>query len=202
MRAQTTLDFAIGVSIFLIVVVYVLSFVPGLFAPFDRAQEAETVAADRVASNLVQGQLATPAEPYQLHRDCTLAFFDPDPDNTNDDGSYSLGNDCLFEDIDLNPRVAIDDTRNINVSMEAELPGEDLDGSPDDEVELLCFDANSDRIVESGPNDQGECDIVDGDDDFLLATGPQLPGDSRGVATARRIVRFRNQTVTVVVRMW
>ena len=33
-RGQTTLDFAIGVSVFLIVVAFVLAFVPGMVQPF------------------------------------------------------------------------------------------------------------------------------------------------------------------------
>jgi hypothetical protein len=72
-RAQTTIDFAIGAGVFLVVVAFVISFIPGMFAPFedpDRAQEA-----DRVAGTLANSALADPGDPYALDGDCTRAFF-------------------------------------------------------------------------------------------------------------------------------
>jgi hypothetical protein len=201
MRGQTTLDFAIGVSLFLIVVVYVLAFIPGMFAPFDRAQEAETVAVDRVASNLVEGQLADPSEPYRLHRDCTIAFFNDSAENTDGDGTYSRGSDCGFRDVDLKPRIAIDDVRRVNVSIRGDV--NDVDGGEDDDIEVLCFDANDDRIVDGGDAASGnQCDPFGGDGDVLLQAGEPIPEGSESVATARRVVHFRNETVAVEVRMW
>lgn len=73
-RGQTTIDFAIGAGVFLVVVAFVISFVPGMFVPFedpDRSQEA-----DRVASTLATSALAEPSDPYLLDPDCTVGFFD------------------------------------------------------------------------------------------------------------------------------
>lgn len=201
MRAQTTLDFAIGISLFLIVVVYVLTFVPGVFAPFDRAQESQTVAVDRVASNLVEGQLTEPDEPYRLNRECTLAFFNQTSDeNVDGDDDYAPGSDCRFRDVKLNERLAVQEFRNVNVTLKGDF--NDLD-NPDDEVEVLCFDVNSDRIIDGGDEGDGEeCDIGGSDDDYFLTIGETPPTRSRGVSVARRIVRLEDQTVTVIVRMW
>jgi hypothetical protein len=72
-RGQTTIDFAIGAGVFLVVVAFVVSFVPGMFAPFedpDRAQEA-----DRVATRLSTDALGDPSDPYALNETCTEEFF-------------------------------------------------------------------------------------------------------------------------------
>jgi hypothetical protein len=72
-RGQTTIDFAIGAGVFLIVVAFVVAFVPGMFGPFedpDHAQEA-----DRVAATLATDALADPSDPYVLDEECTREFF-------------------------------------------------------------------------------------------------------------------------------
>lgn len=78
-RAQTTLDFAVGVSLFLGVVVLAFAFMPSMFAPFETDTGAEFVVADRAADRLSADALvASPTEPSVLDADCTTDFFDAD----------------------------------------------------------------------------------------------------------------------------
>lgn len=61
-RAQTTQDFALGIGLFLLVVVFVLTFVPSVLAPFgsvaddERAAQAERVAVVIVSDTTVDGE--------------------------------------------------------------------------------------------------------------------------------------------------
>jgi hypothetical protein len=56
-RGQTTLDFAIGMSVFLMTTIAVISFVPGMLEPFQTGPQESTVIADRVATQLVESTL-------------------------------------------------------------------------------------------------------------------------------------------------
>lgn len=85
-RAQTTLDFAIGVGLFLLVVAFVVAFVPGIFEPFDRTDNGTQVA-DRIATTLATDVLGHPADPYVLDADCTVEFFNGSGGST----------DCRFD---------------------------------------------------------------------------------------------------------
>ncbi|MFB6089761.1 MAG: hypothetical protein ABEJ97_01765 [Halobellus sp.] len=73
-RAQTTIDFAIGIGLFLVVVAFVVAFVPTIFAPFQSADGPQ--AADRIATSLATDRLGGPTEPYVLNATCTDAFFE------------------------------------------------------------------------------------------------------------------------------
>lgn len=96
-RAQTTLDFAIGMSVFLIAVTFVFSFIPGMLQPFTGSNEAKTVVADRVADSLAEGMLGDPSEPYILDRTCTIAFFAAEhSDGTVDDRDLNDSNDAAL----------------------------------------------------------------------------------------------------------
>jgi hypothetical protein len=111
-RGQTTIDFAIGASVFLIVVAFVISFVPGMFAPFedpDRAQEA-----DRVAATLATSALAHPDDPYALNVTCTQDFFDQMRGNGSADAT------CRFDTTTtaVGPTFGIDDVE-LNATVES-----------------------------------------------------------------------------------
>jgi hypothetical protein len=88
-RAQTTLDFAVGMSIFLLTVAFVFTFAPNIAEPFSDSGTENTVVADRAASQLVAGTLADPDRPYVLDKACTMAFFAPE----NLDGEPTNGQD-------------------------------------------------------------------------------------------------------------
>jgi hypothetical protein len=77
-RGQTTIDFAVGATLFLLTMAFVFAFVPVMFQPFATSQTSPLVA-DRVANRLATDILGDPAEPYVLDGTCTTAFFDGDP---------------------------------------------------------------------------------------------------------------------------
>jgi hypothetical protein len=56
--AQTSLDFLVGISIFLLVFIFVYSFIPGMFTPFNSNSDELTMTADRVAAALVEVNLS------------------------------------------------------------------------------------------------------------------------------------------------
>lgn len=74
-RGQTTIDFAIGATLFLLVMAFVFIFVPVMFEPFTTSQ-SEPLVADRVANRLATDILGKPDQPYVLDEDCTASFFD------------------------------------------------------------------------------------------------------------------------------
>ncbi|WP_049980473.1 DUF7287 family protein [Halolamina rubra] len=111
-RGQTVLDYAIGVGIFLVAVMFVVATIPGMFAPFVGAGDAQI--ADRVATSLSTERLGAPDEPYLLERDCTVAFFgrldgdDPDADGCRFDTSADT----------LQEMFALDSSQAIQVRIE------------------------------------------------------------------------------------
>lgn len=74
-RAQTTMDFAAGVSIFLVTVAFAFAFVPGIITPFADPDVGDPVSANRVADDLATDRLGTPDRPYALDAERTAAFF-------------------------------------------------------------------------------------------------------------------------------
>jgi len=68
-RAQTTQDFAIALGLFLLVIVFVLMFIPSLLAPFAAVAEGEQEAqAERVATTIVSD---TKVETHRVHLNST-----------------------------------------------------------------------------------------------------------------------------------
>jgi len=222
-RGQTTLDFAVGVSVFLLTAIFVLTFVPGMLEPFEESTQEEIAAADRIATDLVEETLASPDRPHLLDRECTVIFFesrqdgfDPggdDDENVDGDDTYaepfgsgSYGGSCNFEDTSLDERLALSSTTdaplNVRVRLVRDLTTEEADdpdggnGGDDDEVETLCIDDNSDdRIIEGHTPFTGgtECDLTGDDDDVLFSIGPTPPSSSDSVVVARRFVRVEGE---------
>jgi len=107
-RGQTSLDFAAGMSAFLLVVAFSLSFIPGMLQPFTASGQEETAVADRVADQLAEGMLGDPSSPYQLDVDCTEAFFD---DSESDSG-------CKFSnDEPLRERLGLANKQDIHIQL-------------------------------------------------------------------------------------
>jgi hypothetical protein len=215
-RGQTTLDFAVGVSVFLLTAIFVLTFVPGMLEPFEESTQEEISAADRIATELVEETLASPDRPNLLDRECTVIFFesredgyDPGGDdslNLDDDGTYAepfgagtYGGTCNFEDVPLDERLALttvtDAPLNVRVKLIRDLTTASADdpdnGTDDDRALPLCIDDNSaDRIIEGHtPFDGGQCDLTGADDDIVFEIGPTPPSGSESVVVARRFVR-------------
>lgn len=168
-RAQTTLDFAVGMSIFLLTVAFVFTFAPNIAEPFSDSGTENTVVADRVASQLVAGTLASPDRPYVLDKACTMAFFWPgnldgnpgapeeDLNDSNDGVIQSYGDvsgetiwdsgRCNFELTYLHERLGVagvaEDgsvSRALSSGLQIEIRGNASDG--DGESGLLCVDVN------------------------------------------------------------
>jgi len=219
-RGQTTLDFAVGVSVFLLTAIFVLTFVPGMLEPFEESTQEEIAAADRIATDLVEETLASPDRPHLLDRECTVIFFesrqdgfDPggdDDENVDGDDTYaepfgsgSYGGSCNFDDTPLDERLALASTTdaplNVRVRLVRDLTtaaADDPDNGTDDSRVLpLCIDDNSDdRIIEGHtPFDGGQCDLTGADDDVLFEIGSDPPSGSDSVVVARRFVRVEGE---------
>ncbi|WP_135826945.1 DUF7287 family protein [Halorussus ruber] len=186
MRAQTTLDFAIGMSVFLLTVAFVVSFLPGMFQPFEAGGGDEIVAADRVANQLSRSLLVRGPEPFMLDDSCTSQFFALAGSPTE-----SSPPDCRFEGTTLQERLGLADDADVNV----QLVGEDADG--DGDPDLLCSDGDAD----------GDGNIViDEEGDQSCATtfeaGETPPDESGSVVVTRRVVSIQHREATLLVRMW
>jgi hypothetical protein len=178
MRGQTTLDFAIGISIFLAVILFVFTFVPGLLEPFALSGESETVQANQIADRLAEGQLGDPAEPYVLDTYCTVAFFN---------GSYDADR-CRYEGDDIRERLEISETTNVNITLERSATVGSA--TPD----ILCWNGTQNELRTA------DCS---GSQITNLTTGQPLQdaGDSPTI-TARRVVTLAGEDATLKVVVW
>ena len=76
-RAQTAIDFVVGVGIFVLAVAFVLAFVPSMFAPFFGGGVGDSLVTDRSAAQLADVELvADPATPGVLDKSAVDDFFD------------------------------------------------------------------------------------------------------------------------------
>lgn len=187
MRGQTPLDFAIGISIFLLVVVYVLAFVPGMLQPFVEGQDGNTIVADRTADKLAQSTLGTPEEPFNVSGRCTAAFFGgPDPGTCQFDTTASIR-----ERLGL-----VGNPAGTGVNFQIELRG-NVSRTDSDGADRLCWDVTDDRVVES---DDAGCG--DDADDTTFVGGEDPPTDRDSVVVSRRVVSVDGSIATLYVRMW
>lgn len=112
-RGQTSIDFLVGIGVFLLATGFVFGFVPGLLAPFADGQSAPLVT-DRVADTLVGDVLVDEPGDVRLNETATVGFFVAPP-------------------ADLPARFGLDDRYHLNVTVERNVPG-----TPD--RERLCTD--------------------------------------------------------------
>lgn len=176
-RGQTTLDFAIGVSIFLISIAFVFTFVPGTLQPFTQGAQDETAGTDRVADLIVLDLTTEPGDAYILDGNCMAALL-----------SDGAGTGCGFDGATLSARLDLPPRQSINVTVRGDPSG----SGP----ELLCWDESKKDVV----GVSGSCDVSDGD--VRLVTGDSLPQQRTSVVTARRVVTIEGTLATVAVRMW
>lgn len=197
MRAQTTLDFAIGVSVFLFAVIFVLAFAPGMLDPFTGRVAEQRVASNRIADSLAHGMLGDPGDPSVLDVSCTVAFFDPvnnDDTTTNDDWVGS----CRYERTnDLNARVGAEGRPSgTGFELRVRILGEDVDG--DGDLNGLCWDAGQPALV---PATHADCDSGE----TVLTVGATPPTTTGSVVVARRGVYLphgKGTDATLVVEVW
>jgi hypothetical protein len=203
-RGQTTLDFAVGISIFLITVAFTLTFIPGMLDPFTGGLEEETVAVNRVADSLAQGMLGDPADPYVLNRTCTIAFLN----ESNNDGSGSFNGPpgCAYEETDvLTERLGIQGRDGAALNVRIRLV-RDLADDGDDTADILCHDDEKEFIesgagLDNGGSPNSDCDVI-------LVAGGTPPNDRGSVVVAQRVVTIEGgladgtSEATLIVEMW
>ena len=171
-RGQTTLDFAIGMSIFLLALTFVLVFVPGMLEPFSGGAQSETPAVNRVADDLTQQTLSNASEPYVLDETCTAELF-----------TSGVPAGCNYDGTTLADRVGLRDFAPVNVTITGDLPG------PTDGESILCFDSGTLKETGSG------CTTV-------LSGGSKPSGSGGKTVSATRVALLDGEDVTVKVVMW
>lgn len=175
-RGQTTLDFALGASLFLLALLGVLIFISGTIEPFAEGSQEDIGVADRVADGLAEGLLAEPASPHVLNETCTVAFFeDTSPDYCRHDGA------------NLTDRVGVKHWQYVNVTMQTNLttdPGE----------ETVCWDQATEGIVARSKCNTGG--------DVVFTAGPTPPESASDTVTARRVVSINGTDTTMRVEVW
>lgn len=183
-RGQTTLDFAIGISIFLAVLLFILLFLPGILSPFTESAQAETVSSNRVADQLTQGTLASPSEPYVLNEFCTAEFFEPD----GDDADSNVPDRCNYPAGEVEEQVGVAESRQqVNITIRGNV------SSAGNGNDLLCWDRDSD--------DSGLLESPNSDCDVTMSRGPSAP-TNRPSITSVRVVALDGTDVTLQVEMW
>lgn len=192
MRGQTTLDFAIGIGVFLVAITFVFAFVPGMLQPFADRGPASTTLGNRVANQLAGGMLVEPGQAPVVDIECTLEFFRAVPTQGpscpfNQSVTVSDQRGPAFVD-----RIGVSDRHDLNVTIEGDY---DRDGTR----HTLCWDEDADRVVEAS---DGACEPGTADD-FLLHVGTGAPPTRSGtVVVARRIVSLAGRDATLEVRSW
>jgi hypothetical protein len=173
-RGQSTLDFGLGASLFLLALIGVLVFVSGTMQPFNEGSRENIGVADRVADSLSEGLLAEAGTPHVLNATCTVEFFD--------DNSPSY---CRHSGTNLTERVGVKHWKLVNVTMQA-----NVTGGPEEET--LCWHSAGERVVEQASSD---CDVA-------FKSGPQTPGSAADTVTARRVVTINGTDTTMRVEVW
>ncbi|MFC6864524.1 hypothetical protein ACFQGE_13790 [Halomicroarcula sp. GCM10025817] len=185
-RGQTTLDFAIGMSLFLAVLIFIFLFVPGLLAPFTAGGQEETVSSNRVADYLAKGALGTPRDPFVLDTQCTILFFD------NQTAADKCGGDWSG-DMPVEETMGLDPARqNLNVTIRGTAPNSG-------EEEILCWDEDDNVLVGIS---HGTCGTTPGDPDVPFTRGDTPPDANDATVTALRVASLKGTDVTVYVEMW
>jgi hypothetical protein len=175
-RGQTTLDFATGMSLFLLTLIFVVAFVPGMLEPFSGGAQSETPAVNRVADELTGGMLGNASAPYVLDETCTVELFTP-----------GIPSQCRYDGTELSDRVGILERTPVNVTIRG-----DIDDSGTDTI--LCWDTSvvGGQLAERGDPDCG-----------TLLTGGSNPAGSGGkTVSAHRVALLDGEDVTVEVVMW
>lgn len=173
-RGQTVLDFSIGMSIFLLVLLFVFLFLPGTLSPFTEGSQEEIGLTNRIADSLAEGLLGAPATPHVLNTTCTVEFFD--------DNSPS---DCRHSGSNLTSRLGVRSHQRVNITMEANITG-------DNARETLCWDGSNEQLVEIG---SGGCTTP-------LVIGPTSPSEFGTTVTSSRTVRLDGTETTLTVEVW
>jgi hypothetical protein len=177
-RAQTSIDFAIGIAIFLVTLTTVVAFMPTMTQPFTTAQN-DPLMADRLAAQVVDDQLGDPASPSVLNTTCTMYFFN---------GSDTPSDPCDSFDPthETATKLGAGNESLVNVTIRRNVTG---DATPD----ILCATAGGEDLKELS-----NCGGVD----TVLANGSTPPDVAGSVTIARRFAVFNGEGTYVVVKVW
>ena len=113
-RAQTVLDFVVGMSVFLVAVGFTFAFVPSLLEPYAVGEGATVIVAERGAARLAESSLTGAGSTATLSHACTFAFFNgTDPETASDES------DCGWTANagDLHAELAVDELRGLNLTV-------------------------------------------------------------------------------------
>ena len=94
-RAQTAIDFAVAMGVFLLAVAFVLAFVPSMFAPFFGHGVGDTVTADRAAATVIDGHLSEGGTPV-LNETATRDFFSKCETSSDLTNKLSFGSEAVY----------------------------------------------------------------------------------------------------------
>ncbi|NEU56722.1 hypothetical protein [Halorussus sp. MSC15.2] len=124
-RGQTSVDFVVGMSVFLLTVVFVVAFLPGVFDPFTASGEGDVLAADRTATLLAEQLLADPSSPSVFDSACTAEFFDAAGDGAGGVAGCQFTTDAadLSAALGVGPAVAVNVTVEENGTVRSVSPG-------------------------------------------------------------------------------
>ena len=113
-RAQTVLDFVVGMSVFLAVVGFTFAFVPSLLEPYAVGEGATVITAERSTAQLVESSLAGSASTGTLSLVCTREFF-----NGTDGETAASEWGCNWEaNADaLHAELGVDEFRGLNLTV-------------------------------------------------------------------------------------
>ena len=186
-RAQTTLDFAIAMGIFLLAIAFVFSFVPTFVAPFADGDQELSAASDRIASHLAEGALADVDDPGVVRETCATPFFD----------SATAPGECGYDGDDTRTHLGIGNRFDVEVELVRNHEGEEA---------VLCL--NGDGYVSHEEDD-------DCDDTYYNVSTTETFGDRGSVTVSRRTVTIDGSDcdfdavddgeacdVTMYVRVW
>lgn len=183
MRAQTTLDFTLGVTIFIAAIIFAFTFAPSILSPFDESGQQDNIVADRVADQVSQG-LLSPSEPqFVLDRHCAVSFFN----RTDPDGIHTAPDRCPYESGTLTDQLGIKSTTNVNITLTGDL------GDPPSGTNQLYWDNSTDTLRE-GPTGAG--------DEVVLSSGDSPPLRNDATVTSTRVVTLAREDVTLTVVVW
>ncbi|MGM0447000.1 MAG: DUF7287 family protein [Methanobacteriota archaeon] len=132
-RAQTVLDFVVGMSVFLVAVGFTFAFVPSLLEPYAVGEGATVIVAERGAARLAESSLAEPSlagagSTATLSHACTLAFFagtDAEAASDEFDCAWTANADDLHAELGVADRHGL----NLTVTQRGSVASLDADGT-------------------------------------------------------------------------
>lgn len=100
---QITIDYLVGITIFLLALVFVFQYATGLFTPFESSSDEVTMIADRVATTVVEDRINT-GDPHtsNMVSSSLMANFFTQLDTNYASTQNSLGLNGTFFCYDLN----------------------------------------------------------------------------------------------------